>query len=328
MKALTASLLTLGIAAAAGVSTSDVLGEHGQPEAPVARQVAPAVESSPLANTPSIAPEPRCGTTTPRCRGSVCTQPVQRACLSSPEQLAASLHVAAVTLVDDIDFDLYGTCNFSHLIRDAEIVVRDVINVRRLLAGQAPIDTVMAGVRNAGTSLRRLERLIGRRYRTRAIHFTLLDTGAALDDLAGNLAASRPENNAPPQSPSIDGGSQLLLPAPQSDGLRRVPAVPQETRPPVPPALRSSPQSERSNATPLVLPSLNDVPTIPDTMKGVRQLSLADQRLAMQQRTCPVTRDLLGSMGKPIKVSVNGRTVFVCCQGCVDEVQTTSGRRR
>lgn len=229
--------------------------------------------------------------------------------------------MAAVTLVDDIDFDLYGTCNFAHLIRDAEIVLTDVITIRRSLAGQAPTDTVMADVRNAGTSLRHLERSIGRRYRTRAIHFALLHTGAALDDLAGNLAASRPTINAPAQSLRSDADSQQSVLPPRSDGLQRAPAMPQETRPPVPTALRSGPPSERSDATPLVLPPPNDVPLIPDTMKGVRQLSLPDQRQALQQRTCPVTRDLLGSMGKPIEVSVNGRTVFVCCQGCVEEVQ-------
>lgn len=43
--------------------------------------------------------------------------------------------------------------------------------------------------------------------------------------------------------------------------------------------------------------------------------------MALQQRTCPVTGDLLGSMGKPIKVNVNGRFIFVCCQGCVAAVR-------
>jgi Cu(I)/Ag(I) efflux system membrane fusion protein len=60
---------------------------------------------------------------------------------------------------------------------------------------------------------------------------------------------------------------------------------------------------------------------IPNEMKGIAKLSLADQRAALKQRLCPVTRDLLGSMGKPHKVNVLGRTVFVCCQGCVDEIR-------
>lgn len=36
---------------------------------------------------------------------------------------------------------------------------------------------------------------------------------------------------------------------------------------------------------------------------------------------CPVTGEPLGSMGDPIPVTVQGRTIQVCCQGCVAAVQ-------
>ena len=39
------------------------------------------------------------------------------------------------------------------------------------------------------------------------------------------------------------------------------------------------------------------------------------------QRICPVTGEELGSMGRPIPVSVSGRTIQVCCQACVAAVQ-------
>jgi membrane fusion protein, copper/silver efflux system len=45
-------------------------------------------------------------------------------------------------------------------------------------------------------------------------------------------------------------------------------------------------------------------------------LSPADRALAVRQKVCPVTGELLDSMGGPIRVEVSGRTVFVCCQGC------------
>lgn len=45
-------------------------------------------------------------------------------------------------------------------------------------------------------------------------------------------------------------------------------------------------------------------------------LATADRALARQQRDCPVTGYPLGSMGTPVKVQVNGRTVFICCEGC------------
>lgn len=39
------------------------------------------------------------------------------------------------------------------------------------------------------------------------------------------------------------------------------------------------------------------------------------------QRICPVTGEVLGSMGPPIAVRVSGRTIQVCCQACVGAVQ-------
>ncbi|MEM7457271.1 MAG: efflux RND transporter periplasmic adaptor subunit, partial [Planctomycetota bacterium] len=49
---------------------------------------------------------------------------------------------------------------------------------------------------------------------------------------------------------------------------------------------------------------------------ALSKLSAVEQRLARAQRTCPVADMQLGSMGTPPKVDVNGRTVFICCEGC------------
>lgn len=47
------------------------------------------------------------------------------------------------------------------------------------------------------------------------------------------------------------------------------------------------------------------------------RLSPADRELAEKQRTCPILKDSrLGSMGPPIKLSLAGETVFLCCSGC------------
>ena len=40
------------------------------------------------------------------------------------------------------------------------------------------------------------------------------------------------------------------------------------------------------------------------------------------QKTCPVTGEALGSMGPPVPVTVKGQTIYVCCQGCVETVQS------
>jgi Cu(I)/Ag(I) efflux system membrane fusion protein len=46
-------------------------------------------------------------------------------------------------------------------------------------------------------------------------------------------------------------------------------------------------------------------------------LSPTDRALAEKQRTCPILPDSrLGSMGPPIKLSLAGETIFLCCSGC------------
>jgi membrane fusion protein, copper/silver efflux system len=47
------------------------------------------------------------------------------------------------------------------------------------------------------------------------------------------------------------------------------------------------------------------------------KLSPADRKLAEQQRTCPIlASSRLGSMGPPVKLTMEGETVFLCCSGC------------
>lgn len=55
---------------------------------------------------------------------------------------------------------------------------------------------------------------------------------------------------------------------------------------------------------------------------GLAKLSAEDRALAEKQRTCPVTDEPLGSMGAPVKVTIKGRTVFLCCAGCEDELKS------
>jgi hypothetical protein len=55
---------------------------------------------------------------------------------------------------------------------------------------------------------------------------------------------------------------------------------------------------------------------------ALANLSPEDRTLAEKQKTCPVTDEPLGSMGTPIKVTVEGREVFLCCKGCEDEIKS------
>jgi len=338
MKAITASLLTLGLAAAMGISTRDVLGDHGQPGSPGRTESAPLAPPSVPSAPPSVPPAPpteispqaalplasrdtRCGVSRTQCRDSLCTLPRPERFQVTSAEVAAELHFLALALADDIDFDLHGTCDYAHLIREAELIVGDVISVRRALARHEATDVVAADIRNLAASLEHLERSIGRRYRTRAIHFDLLDARAALDNLETSLGAD-PVGKNTVLGPALPG-PQSQPDDPATGRLTLPPSSPRSATPPVPPALRSDPVIPSANPEVLVIPEPVERLTVPDTMKGLRQLSLTDQRLAMKQRTCPITGDLLGSMGKPIKVNVDGRTVFVCCQGCVEELRSS-----
>jgi hypothetical protein len=53
---------------------------------------------------------------------------------------------------------------------------------------------------------------------------------------------------------------------------------------------------------------------------NLAKLSPEDRRLAESQRLCPITGEPLGAMGKPIKLAVKGRPVFICCKGCKEKV--------
>ena len=46
------------------------------------------------------------------------------------------------------------------------------------------------------------------------------------------------------------------------------------------------------------------------------KLSAEDAASAEQQHMCPVSGKMLGTMGAPIKVGVDGQQVWICCEGC------------
>ena len=53
---------------------------------------------------------------------------------------------------------------------------------------------------------------------------------------------------------------------------------------------------------------------------ALEELPIEDKSLAETQKICPVSGELLGTMGAPIKVDVNGQPVFICCEGCKDKL--------
>lgn len=57
--------------------------------------------------------------------------------------------------------------------------------------------------------------------------------------------------------------------------------------------------------------------------KNLAKLSPEDRKLAEEQQFCPDTDARLGasSMGVPLKVTLKGEPVFICCQGCQKNIE-------
>lgn len=54
----------------------------------------------------------------------------------------------------------------------------------------------------------------------------------------------------------------------------------------------------------------------------LNRLSKEDRARAEKQRFCPVADDSrLGSMGVPVKIMIDGETIFLCCEGCEEGAQ-------
>jgi len=62
------------------------------------------------------------------------------------------------------------------------------------------------------------------------------------------------------------------------------------------------------------------MPASTEVTAAFAELSAEDRTAAEKQQICPVTDAALGSMGKPFKISVEGREVFLCCEMCKDAV--------
>jgi uncharacterized protein (TIGR03000 family) len=53
------------------------------------------------------------------------------------------------------------------------------------------------------------------------------------------------------------------------------------------------------------------------------KLGPADQKLAREQKFCAVQpENLLGAMGRPVKVTIKGQPVFLCCAACVEQARS------
>ena len=106
---------------------------------------------------------------------------------------------------------------------------------------------------------------------------------------------------------------------PQSNGRPSAPSAPSPRQGDQAPADQGKPDSGRARPKPE--PKVAVAAPDADDLKNIEQLPEADRKLALAQRICPVTGAALGSMGVPVKITLRGQTVFLCCKGCIGKAK-------
>jgi Cu(I)/Ag(I) efflux system membrane fusion protein len=111
-------------------------------------------------------------------------------------------------------------------------------------------------------------------------------------------------------------------PAPAA-GPSTTPTVSQPTTAPAPPLPTGKSAAKGDEAPAVEGPKADNVAPATGAgsltaaeIAGIKKLPEAEQASATKQLVCPVSSEHLGAMGMPIKVSAEGRTVYLCCKGC------------
>jgi hypothetical protein len=58
-----------------------------------------------------------------------------------------------------------------------------------------------------------------------------------------------------------------------------------------------------------------------EELAAIKQLPEDEQKVALKQGTCPVSDEPLGAMGKPLRVTYEGRSFYLCCKSCEPKVK-------
>jgi hypothetical protein len=149
--------------------------------------------------------------------------------------------------------------------------------------------------------------------------------------ILGALAGCAGDEGTPPPAAAQPSAGQAARPKGGSGPMKTD----------VPAAKPADGQMEPSGAAPAAGAKTGDAPAIEGPSKtetakpsgaaaklsakeleGIKELPQAEQDAAIAQAVCPVSTHKLGSMGKPLKVTAEGRTFYICCDSCEDDVKT------
>jgi hypothetical protein len=125
------------------------------------------------------------------------------------------------------------------------------------------------------------------------------------------------------------------VPAPSTDEMPNPAKTPSTDEAPIPSATEVAPPVEGTpkvdDAPPADAPKTDDAPAVEgpsasqvefteDELANIKKLPADEQEAAIKQGVCPVSGENLG-MDVPIKVTAEGRTFYICCDGCNDEIE-------
>ncbi len=146
--------------------------------------------------------------------------------------------------------------------------------------------------------------------------------------LLGALAGCAGDESTPPPSAAepSPGQSPSKRPGPMAKKTDEPAAKPGDGK--MEPA--AAPDSKGNEAPKIEGPSKTDtskptgaaVKLSTKELAAIKELPQAEQEAAIAQAVCPVSSHHLGGMGKPIKVTAEGRTFYICCDGCEGDVKS------
>jgi hypothetical protein len=145
--------------------------------------------------------------------------------------------------------------------------------------------------------------------------------GCGSDQSATDTEATEGPEMPPPEQPGTpapDPGDQSALPTegepggPTTNTAATEPAESQQVALPT----EGDPIGEPQPLDTAPATSAADQAKAAKIEANLAALSAEDRAIALKQKICPVGGEPLGAMGPPIKVSIAGHEVFICCEGC------------
>ena len=129
------------------------------------------------------------------------------------------------------------------------------------------------------------------------------------------------ENAAPPANPAMPTGGAKPAPPVPPGPAKETPS--KDMTPPPPPADTKKPAADgpkmegpKTGKAEAPAAKLSD-----EELAEIKKLPAAEQDVAIEQAICPVSQHHLGSMEKPVKVTAEGRTFYLCCDTCQDDLK-------